>query len=163
MRLPPLSYGFNTECKFTHRLLRCAATPPVRGCCTEHVATPPSYGRVDGGACSNAPRMEGLLCVSTPRVATHSGADLTILFLANLLHVPRRRGYHSCYCRPRLGKRHIPSSWNVCFNTFQPAHRLASQILRHQQGIIRVTHTSACTHVPECVTACGSFVPKNVC
>ena len=24
----PLSYGFNTKCNFTHRLFRCAATPP---------------------------------------------------------------------------------------------------------------------------------------
>ena len=36
----PLSYGFNTECILTHRLPRCAATPPA--------------------ARSNAPRMEGL-------------------------------------------------------------------------------------------------------
>ena len=28
--LSPLSYGFNTKCIRTHRLSRCAATPPVR-------------------------------------------------------------------------------------------------------------------------------------
>ena len=44
-RPPLLSYGFNTECMATHRLLRCAATPSGRAA-TRSAWQPRPLGRV---------------------------------------------------------------------------------------------------------------------